>query len=112
MPASMAAWRTVRPFSTVTWRPSIVSVTDSISYRSYLTTSASRAPGERSPGGRASVLEIDQCDIPFADGRRPESPVQGLANFHDTVVDDNGDVGRAAVRVRERHHGWQVEDVL
>src|SRR6478672_5769897 len=37
MPASMLACRTVFPFSTVSCRPSIVSVTVSISARSYLT---------------------------------------------------------------------------
>ena len=54
MPASMAACRTVLPLATVTCRPSIVSVTVSITGRSYPEASGA-SPAPQAASSDASV---------------------------------------------------------
>src|SRR5688572_28525728 len=78
MPCSMAACSTVLPFSTVSGRPSIVSVTVSISQRSYQEGSRSfsddlghRRLGSADLGGAQPGAERQaQLDVPF--GHRDE----------------------------------------
>ena len=85
MPLSMAACRTVLPFSTVTCRPSIVSVTVSISDRSY------------QPSRRAGAIAGRRIEPDPSLDDRPASPSSLLIV---DAAERAGRAGRAARRLR------------
>src|SRR5690349_4409355 len=97
MPLSIAACSTVLPFSTVTGRPSIVSVTVSISSKSYL---AALVPDDL---GQRRVVSADVGGAERAAQRHP--------HLHDPVRNGNDDVGGLAVGVLECDCDRQIEQV-
>src|ERR1700674_5387638 len=109
MPPSIAACRTVLPLSTVTCRPSIVSVTFSIWKRSYQFCILHSCI----PAFLHSVLpvHVDQRTVVFADLHRTEGALERDAPVGDAVGDGDQDVNRPAVRVLQRHRHGNVEDL-
>src|SRR5689334_4793830 len=97
MPLSIAACSTVLPFSTVTGRPSIVSVTVSISSKSYL---AALVPDDF---GQRRVFPADIGGAECAAQRHP--------HLYHPVRKRNDDVGGRAVGVLECDGDRQIEQV-
>src|SRR5262245_60279773 len=93
----MAACRTVLPFSTVIGRPSIVSVTVSISRRSYIASLVPLDLGER------PVIRIEN--------HTPQRTGQGHPYLGRSVGDRHQNVLTMSIDVLERHGDRDVEDV-
>src|SRR6266545_6996784 len=93
MPCSIAACSTVLPFSTVSFRPSIVRVTVSITYRLYL------------------LLYVSQGARILVDFNRPHRALQWDHPFDGSVRYRNHDVLRCAVRVGHSHRNRKIEHV-
>src|SRR5512132_1253023 len=92
IPLSIAAWRTVLPFSTVTGCPSIVSVTVSITPRSYIL-----------------LVDLDERRVVGVGGHRPHRSVQRDRTFRVLVGEDEEDVFRRAARIRDRDRDGHVD---
>src|SRR6185503_11926122 len=100
MPASMAACRTVFPLLTVTWCPSMVSVTVSISGRSYQPVAVA---GKGGLEGGLPLFEFGECGevavyLHFADGH-----VGGDCAHHPLVGDRHYDVASLTVGHHQTH---------
>src|SRR5262245_34450409 len=107
MPCSIEACRTVFPFSTVTWRPSIVRVTPfSITLRSYPMTGDRCAPRARLPD---DVRQRRAVPVRF---HAPDRPFRLETLFDRAVGDAHDEVVRPAVGVRHRHRDRHVVDRL
>src|ERR1043166_8194095 len=120
MPDSIAAWRTVLPFGTETWRPSMVSVTMSINrdhIRAVVGSSgpslgaAFRRPAE-SPSARKRTLR----PVEFGNRGRIEVDLDAADRhvdrndlLHFGLRQRNDYVARAAVGHGQRHGHRQVE---
>src|SRR5437773_2204636 len=103
MPASMAACRTVLPFSTVTDRPSIVSVTVSITFE--YSSRALTLPPDNLHQFPVVLVELDAA----------QDAGERHALFEDAVGQRQHHVDRFPVRVLQRHghrHVEQLPDLL
>ena len=126
MPLSIAACRTVLPFSTVTCRPSIVSVTVSISLdrsyqgrvRRFLAKSpAVGRPGEgcrrpvdsREAGSRAVDISRERRRVVAADSSRAQRSVERHRISMTLSVTATTTSTRASIGVLERDGDRQVE---
>src|SRR5262245_31700256 len=93
----MAACRTVLPFSTVIGRPSIVSVTVSISRRSYTASLVS--------------LDLDEGSVIGIENDIPQRAGQGHPYLGRSVSHRHQNVLTMSIDVLERHGDRDVEDV-
>src|SRR2546422_11063132 len=114
MPFSIAACRTVLPFSTVTARPSIVSVTVPITSRSYQTamTLTVRLKADTTYGKVIVVLRLLDVDerVALADFDGAERALERHALLDDAVGDRHDDVDDSPVGVLQNDGDRQVED--
>src|SRR5262245_51602263 len=97
MPCSIAAWRTVLPFSTVICRPSIVSVTVSISLRSY--------PAPLVPD------DFGQWRFVPADFGGSKHSGKRHAHLGDAIGKSDDDLSRRPIGEPERDRHRQVKDL-
>src|SRR5919106_6102130 len=101
MPASIAAWSTVRPLATVRERPSIVSVTVSISWRSYQFGSC-----------RSELIEFGDCRLVAVNLHLAHLATHRHRPLHDALGDRHDEFLRPPVGECHGDGHGNIEDEL